>query len=58
MRKHWVLPQNPDVLQTLTAQADITVAGAIAFASWASGDLTQEARSGHVNTRPTRSGGS
>lgn len=44
MRKHWFLPQNPDVLQTLTAQADITVAGAIAFASWASGDLTQEAQ--------------
>lgn len=44
MRKHWFLPQNPDVLQTLTAQADITVAGAIAFASWASGDLAQEAQ--------------
>jgi uncharacterized protein Yka (UPF0111/DUF47 family) len=44
MRKHWFLPQNPDVLQTLTAQADITVAGAIAFASWANGDLTQEAQ--------------
>jgi uncharacterized protein Yka (UPF0111/DUF47 family) len=44
MSKHWFLPQNPDVLQTLTAQADITVAGAIAFASWAGGDLTQEAQ--------------
>jgi uncharacterized protein len=44
MSKHWFLPQNPDVLQTLTAQADITVAGAIAFASWASGDLAQEAQ--------------
>jgi hypothetical protein len=44
MRKHWFLPQNPDVLQTLRAQADITVAGAIAFASWASGDLAQEAQ--------------
>jgi uncharacterized protein len=43
MRKRWFLPQNPDVLQTLAAQADITVAGAIAFASWASGDPTQEA---------------
>lgn len=44
MRKHWFLPQNLDVLQTLTAQADITVAGAIAFASWASGDPSQEAQ--------------
>ena len=44
MRKHWFLPQNPDVLHTLAAQADVTVAGAIAFASWASGDLTQEAQ--------------
>jgi hypothetical protein len=44
MRKHWFLPQNPDVLQTLTAQADVTVAGAIAFLSWAGGDRTQEAR--------------
>ena len=44
MTKHWFLPQSPDVLRTLMAQADITVAGAIAFASWAGGDLTQEAR--------------
>ena len=42
MTKHWFLPQSPDVMQTLLAQADITVAGAIAFASWAGGDLTQE----------------
>ncbi len=44
MRKHWFLPQNPDVMQTLMAQADITVAGAIAFASWAGGDLAQAAQ--------------
>ena len=44
MRKHWFLPQNPDVLQTLEAQADITLSGAIAFAAWARGDLTQEAQ--------------
>ena len=44
MRKHWFLPQNPDVLHTLAAQADVTVAGAIAFASWAGGDPTQEAQ--------------
>ena len=42
MTKHWFLPQSPDVMQTLLAQADITVAGAIAFASWAGGDLAQE----------------
>ncbi len=44
MTKHWFLPQSPDVMQTLLAQADITVAGAIAFASWAGGDLAQEAQ--------------
>ena len=44
MSKHWFLPQDPDVMQTLRAQADITLAGAIAFASWAGGDLTQEAQ--------------
>ena len=44
MSKHWFLPQNPDVLQTLRQQADITLAGAIAFASWAGGDLAQQAQ--------------
>lgn len=44
MRKHWFLPHTPDVMKTLIAQADITVAGAAAFAAWASGDLTQEAQ--------------
>jgi len=44
MTKHWFLPQTPDVMKTLMAQADVTVAGAIAFASWAGGDLTQEAQ--------------
>jgi len=43
MTKHWFMPKNPDVLQTLGAQADITLAGALAFASWADGDPTQEA---------------
>jgi uncharacterized protein Yka (UPF0111/DUF47 family) len=42
MTKHWFLPQNPDVMQTLRAQADLTVAGAEAFAAWAGGDLAQE----------------
>jgi len=44
MTKHWFLPQNPDVLQTLGEQAEITLAGATAFASWAGGDLTQESQ--------------
>lgn len=44
MTRHWFLPQSPDVMQTLLAQADIAVAGAIAFASWARGDPTQERR--------------
>lgn len=44
MTKHWFLPQSPDVMKTLMAQADITVAGAVAFAAWAGGDLAQEAQ--------------
>lgn len=40
--KHWFLPQNPDVLRTLRAQAEVTVMGAGAFASWAGGDAAQE----------------
>jgi len=44
MTRHWFLPQNPDVLQTLREQADITLAGATAFAAWAGGDLAQEAQ--------------
>ncbi|HEY7720733.1 MAG TPA: DUF47 family protein [Pedococcus sp.] len=44
MRRHWFLPQSPDVMRTLGAQADITLAGAIAFEAWACGDLTQEAQ--------------
>lgn len=46
MRKHWFLPQNPDVMHTLRAQADLTVAGAIAFAAWAEGAPAQEAQVG------------
>jgi uncharacterized protein Yka (UPF0111/DUF47 family) len=44
MTRHWFLPRSPDVMRTLVAQADITVAGAVAFAAWAGGDLTQEAQ--------------
>jgi uncharacterized protein Yka (UPF0111/DUF47 family) len=43
MTKHWFLPQNPDVLQTLAQQAEITLTGAMAFAAWADGDAEQEA---------------
>lgn len=43
MRSHWFLPETPDVLATLTAQADTTVAGITAFAAWAHGDAPQEA---------------
>ena len=42
MTRHWFLPQNPDVMETLARQADVTVAGANAFASWAGGDRSQE----------------
>jgi uncharacterized protein Yka (UPF0111/DUF47 family) len=44
MTRHWFLPQNPDVMGTLARQADVTVAGANAFAAWAGGDLTQQAQ--------------
>jgi uncharacterized protein Yka (UPF0111/DUF47 family) len=44
MTKHWFLPQNPDVLATLREQADLTLAGAEAFASWAAGEHAQEAQ--------------
>ncbi len=42
MRSHWFLPETPDVLGTLAAQADVTVDGITAFAAWAHGDATQE----------------
>lgn len=44
MSKHWFLPQNPDVMRTLLEQADVTVAGSLAFTSWAGGDQAQEAQ--------------
>jgi uncharacterized protein Yka (UPF0111/DUF47 family) len=37
MRSHWFLPETPDVLGTLRAQADVTVRGLTAFAGWARG---------------------
>lgn len=43
MRSHWFLPETPDVLGTVAAQADVTVEGIEAFAAWAHGDATQEA---------------
>ncbi len=43
MRSHWFLPETPDVLGTLAAQADITVTGIGAFAAWAHGDTEKEA---------------
>ncbi len=42
MKSHWFLPETPDVLATLAAQADITVTGIAAFAAWAHGDAGQE----------------
>ena len=43
MRKHWFLPEMPDVLATLNAQVEITVAGMEAFARWAQGESDQAA---------------
>ena len=42
MKRHWFLPQTPDVLGTLNRQAGITVKGMVAFAAWAAGDELQE----------------
>lgn len=41
MKKHWFLPETPDVLATLSRQADVTVTGMTAFAAWARGDAEQ-----------------
>jgi uncharacterized protein Yka (UPF0111/DUF47 family) len=43
MTRHWFLPQTPDVLATLTQQADVTLEGISAFAAWAAGDAAQAA---------------
>ena len=37
MRFHWFLPETPDVLGTLRAQADVTIRGLDHFAEWARG---------------------
>ena len=37
-RRRWFLPEAPDVVGMLKAQADITAAGMNAFADWAAGD--------------------
>lgn len=44
MRKHWFLPQRPDVMATLAEQAETTVAGAEAFLAWAGGDQAAQQR--------------
>ena len=38
-RRRWFLPEAPDVVGMLKAQADITAAGMNAFADWAGGDV-------------------
>lgn len=44
MKKHWFLPQNPDVLRTLLTQAEVTVSASIAFSAWAGGEHEQQAQ--------------
>ena len=39
IRKHWFLPETPDVLGLLHAQITVTIEGVDAFAAWASGDV-------------------
>lgn len=38
MKRHWFLPETPDVLETLARQAEVTVEGMSSFAAWAGGD--------------------
>jgi uncharacterized protein Yka (UPF0111/DUF47 family) len=41
VKRHWFLPQSPDVLGTLRRQTDLTVDGMTAYAAWADGDPEQ-----------------
>lgn len=41
MRKHWFLPDTPDVLGTLGRQAAVTISGMEAFVAWAGGQTDQ-----------------
>lgn len=38
MKKHWFLPETPDVLATLHEQGQVTVDGMAQFVAWAHGD--------------------
>lgn len=38
MKRHWFLPEAPDVLGTLNRQAAVTVDGMVAYAAWAAGE--------------------
>ena len=37
MRRHWFLPETPDVIGTLSRQAEVTVTGLTAMVAWACG---------------------
>jgi len=43
-RRHWFLPEMPDVLGGLAEQAAVTVEGMDAFAAWAAGDAEAATR--------------
>ncbi|MGZ4598238.1 MAG: DUF47 domain-containing protein [Oryzihumus sp.] len=40
MRRHWFLPETPDVIGTLSRQAEVTVTGLTAMVAWACGTGT------------------
>ena len=44
MKRHWFLPENPDVLATIGTLAETAAEGTSAFAAWAGGDAEQEDR--------------
>lgn len=42
MKRHWFLPESPDVLGLLAQQTSVTMQGVEAFVAWSSGDLGQD----------------
>ncbi len=41
MKRHWFLPEMPDLLAMVRLQADVTLEGLEAFARWSGGDTSQ-----------------
>lgn len=50
-RRHWFLPETPDVIGLLRQQTAVTAEGLDAFASWAAGDGSAAERLGATRSR-------